>query len=84
MKRAANQLRLVATSFKILPRQFQILYRGKSVNRHQISKNEKGALWATTDDGSDRTVIVSDLLAEAIFAVWIQKSVSYFVSFFKI
>ena len=44
-----------------------------------MPKHQKGALWATTDDGSDSTLTISDLLSETNFPVWKHKAVSKFV-----
>jgi len=95
MKRATMELHryevdchpgLVATRcncFSVLSTIRLKLYAG--INRHQISNHEKGALWATTDYGSDSTLTISDLLSETNFPVWIHKAVcKFFKSFQKV
>jgi len=57
MKRARKVLRLVTTSFN----RFSVLDTFKfytEINRHQISRHQKGALWDTTDDCSDGTLTI--------------------------
>jgi len=52
------------------------------INRHQISKYQKGSWWATTDDGSESTLTISDLLSETSFPVWKYKTVIMSVKHF--